>query len=447
VNSRGRLARRLLCAALLHTAASALADPAPRAWDPLEGLDANGRIPKPELPADLPNPERWRYIPEGRIKPGNVFSRLMVSSFAVPFVFVESDIGVGGGIALTDIDFRQQRRKEFAGIFLGYTTKGQQSYRMAWRRWLHQRELAQGGVLQEERSYWHAMGGYSKTLTRRFYGFGADAGEGDESSYTDELTELGFGLRRAIPRPGDDLTLDGGLRLELHHLSDGEVSRAPVTEDAFPALFAAARSANLGWVETELSFDTRDSQRNPYRGFSLVGQAEGAVLQRAGAMGGRFSLSGTKIVALPGLFHSGGDPGEENPPTDTLVLNLWTQAAAGDLPFFALPTLGGTERLRGYLPGRWYGRDAWFSGAEYRFWFLPRGFGFGPRFHVERVGAALFVEAGSVAADWPGLFSSSVHYSYGISLRMLLERAAPFRLDFGFANEGLNVTARFGLSF
>ena len=35
----------------------------------------------------------------------------------------------------------------------------------------------------------------------------------------------------------------------------------------------------------------------------------------------------------------------------------------------------------------------------------------------------------------------------GVSLRMMLERAAPFRLDFGFADEGLKITARFGLSF
>ena len=52
-----------------------------------------------------------------------------------------------------------------------------------------------------------------------------------------------------------------------------------------------------------------------------------------------------------------------------------------------------------------------------------------------------------MAGEWPGLFSSRVRLSYGISLRVLLERAAPFRLDFGFADEGLKITARFGLSF
>jgi hypothetical protein len=437
----------LLCAALLAAGGAALAAPAAAVYDPLEGVEPSGRIPKPDLPADLPNPDRWRYIPEGRIKPGNVLSRLMVSSFVVPFVFVESDIGFGGGLAVTDIDFRQQRRREFVGAFVSYTTKGQQAYIGVWRRWLHHIELPQGGVLQEERSFWRARGGWSKTLTRRYFGLGADTEEGDESSYTDEMTALDFGARRAIPDPGDNLIVDGGLRLELHHLSDGEVSGAPTTEEAFPVAFERARNADLGWIEAALAWDTRDSQRNPYRGWNVSAGAEGAVLQRKGDMGGRFTLTGTKIFPLPGLFHTGGDPGEENPPTDTFALNLWTQAAVGELPFFALPTLGGSDRLRGYLAGRWYDRAAWFCAAEYRFWFLPRGFGFDPPFRIERGGAALFAEAGSVARDWPGLFSSRVRFSYGISLRMMLERAAPFRLDFGFADEGLKVTARFGLSF
>jgi len=443
-----RAYRALLCAVLLASASAALADPARvGVYDPLAGVDPNGRIRKPALPDDLPNPERWRYIPEGRIKPGNVFTRLMVSSFVVPFVFASSDVGVGGGLALTDIDFRQRRRREFAGFFVSYTTESQQAYTGVWRRWIHHREHPEGGVLQEERSFWRARGGWSRTLTRRFFGLGAGTKENDESSYTDELTELGFGLSRAIPDPGDDLILDGGLRLELHHLSDGAVGGVPNTEVAFPGAFASARNADLGWIETSLSWDTRDSQRNPYRGWNVLGHAEGAIVQRSGDAGGRFTLSATKLFPLPGLLHDGGDPDEENPPTDTLALNLWSQASAGDLPFFALPTLGGTERLRGYLPGRWYGRAAWFGAAEYRLWILPRGFGLKPPFRVERGGAALFVEIGSVASDWPSLFSATQHFSYGVSLRMTLERAAPFRLDFGFSDEGLNVTARFGLNF
>jgi len=102
--------------------------PLEKDFDPLEGIDADGRIPAIAKPDDLPNPEHWRYIPEGRIKPGNVFQRFMVSSIIAPFVFYDEDVGAGFGAAIFDIDFREQRRQEFAGAFLSYTTEGQQNY-------------------------------------------------------------------------------------------------------------------------------------------------------------------------------------------------------------------------------------------------------------------------------------------------------------------------------
>ena len=98
----------------------------PVPYDPLRGLEPSGRIPKVPLPVDLPAPERWRYVPEGRLKPGNVFERFLVSSFVSPQFFFEEDVGAGGGIALIDIDFRNQRRQEFLGAFFTYTTEGQQ---------------------------------------------------------------------------------------------------------------------------------------------------------------------------------------------------------------------------------------------------------------------------------------------------------------------------------
>src|SRR6185369_6225428 len=110
------------------------------AYDPWRGIERNGRIPAVDKPVE--HPERWRYIPEGRLKPGNVLQRFMVSSFIAPFFFNDSDVGFGGGLALTDIDFREQRRREFLGLFLSYSSEGQQAYTAIWQRWLHHRELA-----------------------------------------------------------------------------------------------------------------------------------------------------------------------------------------------------------------------------------------------------------------------------------------------------------------
>jgi len=436
------LAASILCA-------SATAESTDREFDPWEGIDQDGRIPKIEKPDDLTNPERWRYFPEGRLKPGNVFERFLVSSFVAPFFFRDSDVGFGGGIAITDLDFRQQRRREFAGLFLSYTVEGQQAYMAAWRRRLHHREAPGGGVLQEERSFLKAWVGYEKSLTRRFYGFGSGTSDGNETSYTDQTAFGRFGFDLALPDPGDNLVVGASIKGEWHSLSRGDVKDKPDTVDLFPAAFTRADDHALGWLELELRYDTRDSQRLPYRGFAVGVSIDSALLQNGWDLGSVFALHGTKILPLPPLLHNGGDSEEEHPPTDTFAFHLKTGTTAGDLPFYSLPTLGGSRTLRGFITGRFRDRSMWHASAEYRFWVLTRGFPipFTKALRVERVGLALFADAGSVADDWPDLFSSRVRASAGVGLRITLERDAPFRVDLGFSSEGIEVTAGFGLSF
>jgi hypothetical protein len=407
-------------------------------------MDRDGRIPAVDKP--FPHPERWRYVPEGRIKPGNLLQRFLVSSFIVPLVFHDGDVGTGGGVAITDIDFRQQRRREFAGIFLTYTSEGQQDYAISWRRWIHHREREGGGVFQEERSFWRASAGYEKTLTLRFFGTG-ETGEDDETSYTDELFHLQGGIEASLPDPGSAWVARLDLRGEFHELSEGHAAGEPDTEDVFPDLFDRADHADLGWLRLGLRYDTRDSQRNPYRGWYLGLTSEGALLQTHGDVGGILTLEAGKIFPLPGLFHAGGGRDEENPPTDVLALHFESQHAVGELPFFAQPSLGGGATLRGYLAGRFHGDASWTGAAEYRFWVLARGFPIWRAIRVERLGLALFYEAGAVADDALGFGSAEVRHVGGVSLRVMLERAAPFRVDVGFSEEDVQVTARFGLSF
>lgn len=418
-------------------------------FDPFEGIDQNGRIPAIEKPADLPNPEHWRYIPEGRIKPGNVFQRLLVSSVIAPFVFHDSDIGTGFGVTAVDIDFREQRRQELAGTFLSYTTEGQQNYAFFWRRWLHHIDLPKGGVLQEEKSFLRASGGYTRTLTRRFFGLGPGSRESDETSYRDEEVYVELGFERALPDPGDPLVVAAGVRGEIHSLGQGHVGGEPDTKNVFPDLFDDADPSELGWLQGEVRWDTRDSQRNPYRGWVVGAFANAALLQRHGDVGSVVGVAGSKIVPVPPLFHDGGDAQEEHPPTDVIAFGARGRVASGNLPFIALPALGGAEEHRGFIAGRFRDRVAWLGSAEYRFWFLPRGFAvpFTDAIRVERVGAALFYELGGVAPNESEVFESRVRQSGGVGLRVSLERAAPFRVDVGFSEDGVNVAARFGLSF
>lgn len=422
-------------------------------YDPYEGMDPNGRIPTIEKDLYVERPDRWRYIPEGRIKPGSILDRFLVSSFIVPLFFQNSDVGTGLGLAVTDVDFRKQRRREFLGAFVSYTTEGQQSYVLRWRRWLKHLDVPEGGVLQEERSFLRAGAGYRKTLTRRFFGSGPTTNENNETSYTDQVGFVDLGFAHSLGGAWDDFVVDGGIRGEAHWLSEGKVAGEPNTEVVFAEEFSDADGIALGWLSGGFRWDTRDSQTNPYSGSAIGLNVDAALAQTDGDVGVVYSGFANKVFTVWPLFHdggrgaNGGSDAEENPPTDTFAVHLQANLSSGDLPFFARPSLGGSRIQRGFIEGRWRGDAAWAAAAEYRFWVIPRGFTVWKHIRVERIGAAVFYEAGGVADNGYRLFEESVIHSYGVSGRVTIERAALFRADFGFSDEGFNFSAGFGLSF
>ena len=434
--------------ALVALAAEEIEDP-PSIYDPWAGIDRDGRIPAVEIPADIVNPDRWRYIPEARIKSGNIFERFLITSFMAPFAFHNSDVGTGAGMALADVDFRLQRRREFLGAFASYTTEGQQGYGLIWDRWMHHRNLPDGGVLIEDRSFSNARVSYGKTLTRRFFGIGPNSKESDEASYTDELIRLEMGFERAVTEPGSNWVAGLGVGAELHELSDGHVKNALQVPDLDAELFARDDNRDLGWIYGSTRWDTRDSPINPYRGWMVGADIDAAVLQQGGKAGALFRLNGNWVHAVPGLFHSLGDSREENPPTDTVSVGFRSELTSGDLPFFALPSLGGSDDMRGFIEGRFRDRASWVAGAEYRFWFIPRGFPIPlmRAIRVERVGAAIFYDAGAVAKNGSEMFQVKVRHSYGMGLRFMLERTAPIRVDIGFSEDGYQLAAGFGFTF
>lgn len=452
--SRNR--RRLLTVALGGVIASSRPAMSEDGYDPLGGMDPDGRIPSVDKAALVDHPERWRYLPESRIPPGNVFDRFLVSSLVFPVFFFNSDVGAGFGAGLTDIDFRKQRRREFLGAFGSYSTEGQQSYSLAWRRWLKQVEVPTGGVLQEERSFVRLSGGYRNTLTRRFFGIGPNTKERNETSYTDQTFWVDGGLSYSLGGALSDFVVSLGLRAEHHELSGGKAGGVPdpdvvtapsIVTPRTNALFREADGSSLGWVNAGLVWDRRDSLRNAYRGHALGASVRAAVAQEGGEVGAVYTLFANQVFPLPPLFHDGGDSNEEHPPTDSLGLLLRTQLSSGSLPFYARPTLGGSDLQRGYIAGRWRDDASWTAAAEYRFWVIPRGFTVYRNIRVERIGGALFYEAGGVGADGCDLFDSRVIHTYGFGARATIERAVLFRLDLGFSTEGVNLAAGFGLSF
>lgn len=425
-------------------------------YDPLEGMDPDGRIPKVDKAALVERPERWRYLPESRIPPGNVLDRFLVSSLVFPVVFFSSDVGAGFGAGITDLDWRNQRRREFLGVFASYSTEGQQSYSLGWRRWLKQVDVPSGGVLQEERSFVRLSGGYRNTLTRRFFGIGPNTNEYNETSYTDQTFWIDGGFSYSLEGALSDFVVSFGLSAERHWLSGGNVDGVPdpdvtanplIVTPRTNELFEEADGSTLGWINAGLAWDKRDSLRNAYEGHVIGGSVQAAVVQDEGDVGAIYTVFANKVFSLPPLFHDGGDRNEEHPPTDSIGFHFRTQLSSGDLPFYSRPTLGGSELQRGYIAGRWRDDASWTTGAEYRFWVIPRGFTVYKNIRVERIGGAFFYEAGGVGEDGLDLLNSRVVHTYGFGGRATIERAVLFRLDLGFSREGVNLAAGFGLTF
>ncbi len=420
---------------------------ADKGYNPLAGVDQDGRITRVKLPENVRNPERWRYIPEGRLKPGNLLDRFLVSTFILPVVFFEEDVGAGGGFALTDIDFLNSRRRDHVILKASYTTEGQQRYFAHWLRWLNHIEVPSGGIAFEERSFLSVILDYEKTLTRRFFGLGAGTKEADETSYSDKVRLAEVALEGTPLAAMQNLVGRAGLRLESHEISNGFVSKVSNTAEAFPTLFAAGEEDLAFWLEAGLRLDGRDSPINPYKGGMIGISAELAPWRDGEPAAAIMQADGNYTFKVPALFHDGGDPNEENPPTDVLAFNSFLRWTYGELPYYLKPSLGGRDTLRGYIGNRWTDDAAWHASAEYRFWFLPRGITFTDAIRIERLGGALFYDAGSVAKDLSALGRSEIHDSWGGSLRLGFERSTQFRLDVGFSDEGYSITLAHGLSF
>ena len=442
---------RLAPAALLLTAAVAqtVAEEPPRPeFHPYNGMDQDGRIPKVDPPADALHPERWRYTPEARMKPGSIWDRFLVSSFVSPLIFREQDIGFGGGVALTDVDFRDQRYREFANVLLTYSEEGQQAFKINWQRWLEHREMPQGGVYREERNRVYGRAGYEKTLTRRFFGFGSRTRAADETSYTEELAAAGAGIRVSLPDPGSDWVVRSDLQAERHALARGRVTGVPSTEEiaAFADDVADGDGVSQIWSHNSFGWDTRDSMHQPYEGIRIGGTAN-LCAGSGGETGAIVGVDGQHVFALPPLLHRGAVGREENPPTDVLAFGAFVHDTVGDLPYYSLPTLGGTNTLRGYIQNRFTDRAAAHFSAEYRVNLLARGIVFTDTLRIERVGLGVFYDCGTVADGVGELADGRFLDSYGFGFRLAFAREAVFRIDWGFCNEGTNFTLAFGNSF
>jgi len=109
--------------------------------------------------------------------------------------------------------------------------------------------------------------------------------------------------------------------------------------------------------------------------------------------------------------------------TGTLAWQVKGEFNSDDTPFVQLANLGGDEKLRGYIEGKYVDNNMVFSQVEYRvpiYW---------------RVGMVFWTGAGSVANDVSGLFDETL-ISYGTGFRFNIKDRVNLRADIGFGDDG-----------
>jgi hypothetical protein len=101
------------------------------------------------------------------------------------------------------------------------------------------------------------------------------------------------------------------------------------------------------------------------------------------------------------------------------------------VPFYLEPRLGGPDDMRGFRPYRFYDQNSVTATAEYR-WTV-----------VEALDMAVFADAGKVYHNWDSFSLSHTAADVGFGLRAKAGSSVPFRIDFGFSREGVQVWLNF----
>ncbi len=101
---------------------------------------------------------------------------------------------------------------------------------------------------------------------------------------------------------------------------------------------------------------------------------------------------------------------------------VYLESTSGDVPFFKLPALGGTKRMRGYFFGRYRDESYLTWQIEYR------------KIIWKRIGAVAFLGMGDVAKRLNQFDLSQFKYSYGVGLRYVFDEKEKLnvRMDLGF---------------
>lgn len=279
---------------------------------------------------------------------------------------------------------------------------------LTWPRLLDDR-LAVGGQVR-----------YQDFTQINFFGIGSGSLKSNQTDYRlKDLDALGF----ATVRANAWLSITGrtGL-LRRVGIERGTSTQYRSAGDRFDEASAPGLTEQPNYLHADVAMDvdTRDVPRYPSRGgryrvsMAMFHDQDFArySFRRIEADAAQWVPIGRSVVALRGR------------------MDLSQTGDGQDVPFYLLPSLGGSSSLRGYLDYRFRDRDLLLLGAEYR-WPILR-----------QVDAALFYDAGTVAPAASAL-TRHLHTDYGAGIRVHSATRMLVRLDVARGREGTRALLSF----
>lgn len=269
---------------------------------------------------------------------------------------------------------------------------------------------------------------YDRSGTPRFYGIGNRTKEDAETSYVDsqELAQVNVGYN--ITHAWQILYTS---RFQVVDVLPGALPGLPTIGARFDGVVGLGTN-KLFRNRLSVVFDTRDDLTVPSKGMEVL------VYSGAASENGLFNDS---------LYsEAGGDARAYWPAFKDTVIAVHSAIryllSANNVPFWALPSLGGgasevggSQVLRGFGDGRFYGRDSFATTLEIRRNVLTFSSG-GSTINVE---VSPFVDVGRVFERTSTFPLGSLHQVYGVGFRGIAKPFVVGHVDIGYGTEGVAV--------
>ncbi len=259
-----------------------------------------------------------------------------------------------------------------------------------------------------------------------FFGLGRATSRADRVSYRLEGLDT-FAQLQA--RKAGWLVVRGRVGFHRMVIDSGTDARFPSVEETFTEATAPGlrNALTLAYAQTSAGVDTRDQVGNTRSG-GFYNLSMGMFRDRRGDSFNFNRIDVRAMHVIPIFDKKRG-----------IALNAMASRSdpVGDsrVPFYLMPTVGGSDSIRGFREFRFRDAAAVNLNAEYR-WEAFSG-----------LDLALFVDAGDVGPTWRSLVGKNLKTSWGGGFRFNTNRRVFLRVDIASSREDTRVWVRMGPVF